>query len=68
MEIEDSGDLIYHTYFYLNWDTVKQTPSKAKCLICGGPMMDVEQVRDKKGLVYRGLVCHNCKNVLWVKD
>ena len=68
MEIEDSADLMYQTYFMLDWGKVKQTPSQKRCLACGGDMADVEPFRDKKGLVYNGLVCHNCKTVLWIRE
>jgi hypothetical protein len=65
MEIDDSSSLIFYTYYMVRWDEVSQSPSKVECLSCGGKMMDVEPVRDKKGLVYEGLVCHNCKTVIW---
>jgi len=51
----------------MDWGKVKQTPSQTRCLSCGGEMMEVEPVRDKKGLVYEGLVCHKCKTVLWAR-
>jgi len=65
MEIEDSTALIYYTYFMMNWGEVSQSPSDIKCLSCGGAMMRVEPVRDKKGVVFEGIVCHNCKTLLW---
>ena len=67
MEIEDSGDLIYQTYFMMDWAKVEQWPSETRCMTCGGDMMSVEPARDKKGLVYEGLVCHKCKTVLWAR-
>jgi hypothetical protein len=30
-------------------------------------MMSVEPMRDKKGVVFEGLVCHKCKTVLWAR-
>jgi len=65
MEIDDSSALIYQTYFMMDWGKVTQTHSATRCLSCGGPMMDVEPVRDKKGAVFDGIVCHKCKTLLW---
>ncbi len=65
MEIDDSTSLIFYTYFMMDWGKVSQSPSPTRCLSCGGPMMRVEPARDKKGLVYEGLVCHKCKSLLW---
>jgi hypothetical protein len=65
MEIDDSASLIFYTYFMVDWAKVAQEPSETKCLSCGGPMMRVEPVRDKKGVVFDGIVCHGCKTLLW---
>ena len=67
MEIDDSSSLIFFTYYMMDWDKVSQTPSSTRCLSCGGAMMSVEPVRDKKGVVFYGIVCHKCKTVLWSK-
>ena len=67
MDIDDSSSLIFYTYFMVKWQEVAQSPSKTSCLSCGRPMMSVEPVKDKKGAVYSGLVCHECKTVLWTK-
>jgi hypothetical protein len=56
---------LFLTYFMMNWAEVSQTPSSVKCLSCGGEMMSVEPVRDKKGVVFEGIVCHKCKTLLW---
>jgi hypothetical protein len=53
------------TYFLMDWGKVSQSPSSTTCVSCGGPMMSVEPVRDKKGVVFDGLVCHKCKTLLW---
>jgi len=29
--------------------------------------MNVEPVRDKKGAVFDGIVCHKCKTLLWTR-
>ncbi len=67
MEIEDSSALIYFTYFMMDWSKVSQEPSETKCMSCGGTMMSVEPVRDKKGVVFDGIVCHKCKSLIWSK-
>ena len=65
MEIEDSAALMYQTYFMMDWGKVAQEPSPTKCISCGGMMMAVEPARDKKGVVFDGIVCHKCKTLLW---
>ena len=67
MEIDDSSSLIYLTYHMMDWGKVSQSPSSTTCVSCGGAMLTVEPVRDKKGVVFDGIVCHKCKRVLWVK-
>lgn len=67
MDIDDSSSLIFYTYYMVDWSTVSQSPSSATCLSCGGPMMTVEPVRDKKGVIFDGIVCHKCKTVLWTR-
>ena len=65
MEIDDSSALIHYTYYMMNWAEVSQSPSATSCVSCGGDMLRVEPVRDKKGVVFDGLVCHWCKTLLW---
>ncbi len=67
MKVERAGDLIFQTYFMVDWKTAKQTPSEHRCMQCGGQLQWVEPVKDSKGLVYDGLVCHTCRQILWVK-
>jgi uncharacterized protein with PIN domain len=67
MDIDNAGDLIYYTYYMLDWNKVKQTQSGDRCITCGGPLNRLEIARDKKGKEYEGTVCHRCKMVLWVK-
>jgi uncharacterized protein with PIN domain len=67
MEIDDSSALIHYTYYMMDWVKVSQEPSATKCLSCGGTMMSVEPARDKKGVVFDGIVCHNCKTLLWAR-
>lgn len=68
MEIDDAGELLFRTYYMMDWKTVGQTVSDRLCVSCGGKMKKVGPVRDKKGLVYEGLVCHKCKVVFWLKQ
>ena len=56
---------LFLTYFMMDWGKVTQSSSATRCISCGGPMMSVEPVRDKKGVVYDGIVCHICKTLLW---
>jgi uncharacterized protein with PIN domain len=67
VRIERSGDLIFWTYYMVDWEKTAQTPSDAKCVQCGGPMNNVEPVTDEKGRSFEGLVCHKCKRVIWAK-
>jgi uncharacterized protein with PIN domain len=67
LEIEDAGELIFKTYYMVKWETVPQAESSQVCVKCAQRMKKVEPVHDKKGLVYEGLVCHNCKTVFWLK-
>ena len=68
MEIDDAGDLIFQTYYMMDWGKVRQSPCEDRCVTCGRPMLKVEPIRDKNGLVYEGRVCHSCKSVFWLKE
>ena len=68
MEIDDASSLIFQTYFMIDWGKVAQGPSEDRCVKCGGPMMKVEEVRDKKGAIYGGRVCHGCRAVYWLRE
>ncbi len=67
MRIEKASDLIFWTYYMMDWSKVGQARSSKKCAQCGGLMNKVETVTDDSGLIYEGLVCHHCKTVLWVR-
>jgi len=67
LEIDDAGELIFHTYYMIDWRTTPETAAEKHCITCGGAMMKVGPVRDKKGLVYEGFVCHGCKSIFWLK-
>jgi uncharacterized protein with PIN domain len=68
MEIDDSAALFYYTYHMMNWDKLSQKASETRCMSCGEKMMNVEPIKDKKGVVFEGLVCHRCKTVLWARS
>jgi hypothetical protein len=65
--VEKAGDLIFWTYFMIDWHKVKQEPSDMKCTECGQSMNRVEPAIDSKGQKYDGYVCHRDKRVVWVK-
>jgi uncharacterized protein with PIN domain len=67
LEIDSAGDLIFRTYYMVDWKTALQTDSDSACISCGTRMKKVEPYRDRKGLVYDGLVCHSCKTIYWLK-
>ena len=67
MRVERAGDLIFWTYYMINWDKVKQTPSDQKCSECGDKMNKAEQAVDSKGRAYDGYVCHRDKRLVWVR-
>lgn len=67
MKIVKAGDLMYMTYFMIDWTKERQTPSDQKCAQCGKPMNMTEQAVDSEGRVYDGYVCHPDKRLIWVK-
>jgi uncharacterized protein with PIN domain len=68
MRIEDASELIFMTYYMVEWDKVKQKLSDERCVECGNYLYITEKIEDVKGTVYRGSVCHKCKRVLWLKE
>ena len=58
---------LFLTYFMVDWGKVSQAPSATNCFSCGEAMMSVEPVRYRKGAVFDGIVCHNCKSLLWTR-
>jgi hypothetical protein len=67
VRVEKAGDLIYWTYYMMDWEKVKQEPSDVNCAICGKPMNRTEPTVDSKGQKYYGYVCHSDKQIVWVK-
>lgn len=68
MKVKDGGDLIYMTYFMIDWTKVKQEESDVRCADCGNPMNLAEPAVDGKGQKYDGYVCHRDKRVVWVRS
>jgi hypothetical protein len=67
MKVGSAGDLIYWTYFMIDWSKVKQLPSDQPCAQCGALMAKGEQAEDSRGQRYDCYVCHTDKRVVWVK-
>ena len=68
MKIENAADLIYWTYYMMDWGKAKQEPSGRNCMQCGGTMNLVEPMSDAKGASYDGYVCHKDKLLIWVRS
>ena len=68
MRVDNAGDLIYWTYFMVDWEKVGQVPSDQKCAQCGKIMLKVEPAVDPKGASYDGYVCHDDKRLVWVRS
>jgi hypothetical protein len=58
---------MFLTYFMLKWEDVGQSRSDQNCTLCGKPLMRTEVVTDEKNLGYEGYVCHQDKQVTWVR-
>ena len=67
MRVEKPGDLIFLTYYMVDWNKTRQEPSDLRCAQCGGPMNKVEPVVVEAGRRFDGYVCHSDKRVIWVK-
>jgi hypothetical protein len=67
VRVDKAGDLIFMTYFMVDWKRAKQEPSEMKCAQCGGLMNKVEPVVDTAGRKYDGYVCHVDKRVIWAR-
>ena len=67
VRIEKAGDLVFWTYYMLDWEEIKQSPADQRCVQCGGAMVRVGPMEDVKGAKYDGLACHECKRVIWVR-
>ena len=58
---------MFLTYFMLKWEDVGQSTSDQNCTRCGKPLMRTEVVTDEKNVGYEGYVCHQDKQVTWVR-
>jgi uncharacterized protein with PIN domain len=68
VKIERAGDLIYVTYFMVNWKEEKEGPSDRRCAECGKSMGRLEATVGEGEMNYEGLVCHNCKRLIWLRN
>ena len=55
------------TYHMMKWQEVEQVESDQRCQICGAPLKRTEEVVDGRGNRYEGYVCHQDKQVTWVR-
>jgi len=67
MKVENASDLIYLTYYMIDWKKIVQVPSDQNCTECGQPMRKGEQAVDSKGNRFDCYVCHGDKRVIWLK-
>jgi hypothetical protein len=67
MKVEKAGDLIFWTYYMIDWGRVQQTPSDQACSGCGNLMNKAERAVDSKGQKFDCYVCHTDKRVIWLK-
>lgn len=67
MKVEHAGDLMFVTYFMVNWKEERESPSGKNCAECGRGMGRVEATTGESKSTYEGLVCHNCKRLVWLK-
>ena len=67
MKVEQAGDLMFLTYYMVNWKSEPQSPAGQKCSHCGKAMSRIEAIVGEKRGAYEGLVCHDCKRVTWMR-
>ena len=67
MKVERAGDLMFVTYFMVNWKEERVSPSGKNCAECGRGMGRVEATTSESKSTYEGLVCHNCKRLVWLR-
>jgi len=67
MKVERPEDLIYRTYYMIDWKQAAQRLSAQRCVNCKNEMSEVEALVEKGNQRYVGLVCHNCKQVIWIR-
>ena len=46
MRVDKAGDLIFMTYFMVDWGKTRQEQSDVRCAECGGKMNKVEPAVD----------------------
>jgi uncharacterized protein with PIN domain len=68
VKVERVGDLMFVTYYMVDWTQEKETPSGKRCAECGGEMGELEATTRDGRSAYAGLVCHKCKRLLWLRN
>ena len=58
---------MFLTYHMVRWQEVEQVETDQRCQTCGAPLKKTEEVVDGKGNRYEGYVCHQDKQVTWVR-
>ena len=51
----------------VSWQEVEHVETNQRCQTCGAPLKKTEEVVDGKGNRYEGYVCHQDKQVTWVR-
>lgn len=67
MNVEHAGDLMFLTYFMVNWKKEPQTQTSQPCSDCGREMRSIVANVGDGHSEYEGLVCHQCKRVVWMR-
>jgi uncharacterized protein with PIN domain len=68
VKVERAGDLMYVTYYMVDWKKEKENPSNQRCPECGKTMGRLEAFVGEGESGYEGLVCHNCKRLVWLRE
>ena len=67
-ELKSDVSPMWLTYYMVKWEDVKQEPTDQNCTLCGGPLSRTEKVFFGKESTYEGYVCHEDKQVTWVRS
>ena len=58
---------MFVTYFMVDWKEEKVRPSGRLCTECGNEMGSLEANVGAGQTAFEGLVCHNCKRLVWLR-
>jgi hypothetical protein len=67
VRVDNAGDLIFMTYYMVDWSKARQEASDLRCAECGALMNKVEAAVDSSGKKYDGYVCHTDKRLIWAR-